>query len=300
MIKRSHFLSGVGILTSSILLASISQTTSASESGQSESVALDSIVRSQVLTNDGQEGAFSEQGISTEASRSVGFDAVTSDTVDVYVIPLSYGMPIGLLGGEEFINFSADLAYVSLEGATGDESGIGDTRVGAEYFMEKKGIIFKGVFDVKLPTGDEDVGLGSGSTDFGFAVSGRKRDGDVGFNATAGYIIRGDAKPNGFDVDYGNVINLVGGAEYRVKPALWAGANVAFVRTGTSEFNGGFEGDGLQTVDIIPNASYRLNTDMTVTLNVIIPLTESVVDGDAPGSEPDREMSFSFGLSSEF
>jgi len=293
MIKRSHILSGVGILTSSILLASISQTATASESGQGESIALDSIVRSYVTTGD-------DPSIPKEASRTVGFDAVTSDNADVYVIPLSYGMPIGLLGGEEFINFSADLAYVNLEGPAGDESGIGDTRIGAEYFIEKEGIIFKGAFDLKLPTGDEDVGLGLGSTDLGFAVSGRKRDGDIGFNATVGYILRGDAKPNGVDVDYGNVLNLVGGGEYRVKPALWVGTNLAFVHSGTSEFNGGAEGDGLQTIDLIPNASYRLNTDMTVTLDVIIPVHESVVEGDFPASDPDREMSISFGFSSEF
>lgn len=297
MIRRSSFLSGVRVLTSSILLASVSQVTLAS--GE-DSLALDSMVRSYILTNDGNDADFSEQGISKESSRSVGFDAVISDNADVYVIPLSYGMPIGLLGGEEFINFSADLAYVNLEGPSGDESGVGDTRVGAEYFMEREGIIFKGAIDLKLPTGDEDVGLGLGSTDLGFAVSGRKRDGDIGFNATAGYIIRGDAEFTGFDVDYGNVINLVGGAEYRVQPKIWAGTNVAFVRSGTSEFSGGVEGDGLQTIDLIPNASYRLNTDMTVTLDVIIPITESVVEGDAAGPEPDREMSFSFGFSSEF
>jgi hypothetical protein len=161
-------------------------------------------------------------------------------------------------------------------------------------------MIFKGALDIKLPTGSEDDGLGTGSSDLGFAVTGRKRDGDIGFNATAGYIIRGDASPNNVDVDYGNVINLVGGGEYRVKPALWFGANVAYVRSGTSEFNGDFEGDGLQTVDLIPNASYRINTDMTVTLDIIYPLSESVVEGDTPGSDPDREVSMSFGFSSEF
>jgi hypothetical protein len=46
-------------------------------------------------------------------------------------------MPISLLGGEEYINFSGDLPYVSIEAPAGDESGVGDTRVGAEYFLEK-------------------------------------------------------------------------------------------------------------------------------------------------------------------
>lgn len=300
MFKRSYILSGVKILTSSIVLISTSQIALSSEAGQGESIAIDSMTRAYVLTTDGQDAEFSEKGISSSVSKSVGFDAVSSDNVNVYAIPLAYGMPVGLLGGEEYINFSADLNYIKIEAPAGNESGVGDSRIGAEYFLEKEGIIFKGAFDLKLPTGDEDVGLGTGSIDFGFAVTGRKREGDIGFNATAGYIIRGDAKPNGFDVDYGNVINLVGGAEYQVKPALWAGANVAYVRSGTSEFNGGTEGDGLQTIDVIPNASYRLNTDMTVALNIIIPISESVVEGDNPGPDPDREMSFSFGFSSEF
>ncbi len=299
MIKRSLPLSKLGILTSSILLASVGQTVSASESGQGESFAIDTITRNYVLTNDGYDGEFSEEGISSDVRKSVGFDAITSDNVDVYTVPLSYGMEIGLLGGDEYINFSADLPYVSIESPAGDESGIGDVRVGAEYFVEKEDIIFKGAFDLKLPMGDEDVGLGTGSTDYGFAVSGRKRDGDIGVNATAAYIIRGEGSPNGFDIDYGNVISLVGGGEYQIKPSLWLGANLAYVRSGTSE-SGGFESDGLQTIDLIPNAAYRLNTDMTVTVNIILPLSESIVDGDAPGSEPDRELSMSFGFNSEF
>jgi hypothetical protein len=289
----------ISLLTSSIILISAGQAF-ASEAYQAESIALDSMTRSQILSTDGDEGSFSESGIAKQAKKSIGFESITSDNVDIYAIPLSYGLPISLLGGEEYLNLSADLPYVSIEAAPKDESGLGDIRIGAEYFIEKNNIIFKGAVDLKLPTGDEDVGLGTGSTDLGISITGRKREGDIGFNATAGYILRGDAKPNGTDVDYGNVINLVGGGEYQVKPALWVGANIAFVRTGTSEFNNGFEGDGLQTIDLNPNAAYRLSSDMTVTFDIIYPLTESVVEGDLPGPDPDREMSFSFGFNSEF
>lgn len=97
-----------------------------------------------------------------------------------------------------------------------------------------------------------------------------------------------------------SVITLAGGAEYRLQKDLWLGADLAYVRADTSEFTGGFETDGLQTLDLIPNVSYRINTDMTVTADVIYPIQESVVDGDFPGSAPDRELSFSFGFNSEF
>lgn len=286
-------------LTSSILI-SFSSSLMASEAYQAESVALDSMTRSQVLTTDGDEGEFSEKGIAKEAKKTIGFESITSDNVDIYTIPLGYGLPFSLMGGEEYINLSADLPYVNIESAAGDESGVGDIRVGAEYFIEKNSIIFKGAVDLKLPTGEEDDGLGTGSTDLGLSVTGRKREGNVGFNASAGYIFRGDASPNGFDVDYGNVLTLVGGGEYQAKPALWLGANLVFVRASTSEFSGGFEGDGLQTIDLVPNAAYRLGTDMTVTLDILYPLTESVVEGDFPGPDPDREMSISFGFNSEF
>jgi hypothetical protein len=289
----------ISLLTASILLVSTGKGF-ASEAYQAESIALDPMTRSQILSTDSDEGEFSETGISKQAKKTVGFESVTSDNVDIYILPLGYGLPISLLGGEEYLNLSTDLPYVSIEAPAGDETGLGDVRVGAEYFIEKNKIIFKGAVDLKFPTGDEDAGLGTGSTDLGLSLTGRMRKGDVGFNATAGYIFRGEADPNGIDVDYGNVLNLVGGGEFQVKPALWVGANLAYVRAGTSEFNNGIEGDGLQTVDLIPNASYRLGDDMTVTFDIIYPLTESVIEGDFPGSDPDREMSFSFGFNSEF
>ncbi len=272
----------------------------ASEAGQVESVALDPITRSYVLSNDGKEAQFSEGGISKEVSKSVGIDIVMSDNIGLYSIPLAYGMPVQLMGGEEYLNLSGDIPYFNVEAPTGDENGLGDVGFTAEYFVESNGAILKAELNLKFPTGDEDVGLGTGSTDFGIGFTGRKRMGNLGFNSTVGYIIRGDATVNNFDVDYGNVFSFSGGAEFRVQKALWLGANVAYVYSGTSEFNGGAEGDGLQTFDIIPNASYRISTNMTVTADLIYPVQESVVDGDVPADDPDREMSFSFGFNSEF
>jgi len=272
----------------------------ASEAYQGESVALDPITRSYVLSNDGKEADFSEGGISREASKSIGLDMIMSDNVDLYSIPVACGMPMQLFGGEEYLNLSGDIPYFNVEAPTGDENGLGDIGLTAEYFVENNGAILKAELNFKFPTGDEDVGLGTGSTDFGLGFTGRKRMGNLGFNSTLGYIIRGDATVNKVDVDYGNVFSFSGGAEYRVQKAFWLGANLAYVRSGTSDFDGGFEGDGLQTFDIIPNASYRINTNMTLTADLIFPVQESVVDGDFPADDPDRELSFSFGFNSEF
>ncbi len=288
------------LLVAGILAFSFTQTAIASELGQGESIVVDSISRSQILTSDSPEAEFSEKGISKEASKSVGFESVTSDNVDVYVVPLGYGLPISLLGGDEFINFSSDLPYINVELPTGNKSGLGDIRVGAEYFIEKNNIIFKAAMDVKFPTGDEEDNLGTGSTDFGFSVTGRKRSDDIGFNATAGYILRGEATVSNFKRDYGNVLLLVGGGEYKLKPNFWVGANAAYVHSGEDEFSVGGNNPGLQTMDVIPNASFRLNTDMTIVAEIIIPVQDSLVNGTAGAVEPDREVTMSFGFNSEF
>lgn len=267
---------------------------------QVESIAYDPIAREQLLTSQKYDGELSEYGIPTSSKRTIGFEIVSSDNADAYVIPASYGYPVSLLGGGEYLNLSADLQYVNLEGPLGDKGGVGDSRIGAQYYLKQGTSIYSATADFKLPTGDEDDGLGTGSTDFGFSFGIRNRIDRLGFNASAGYIIRGDGKPNGFDVDYGNVVTLVAGAEFRVKPDFWVGADIAVAHTGTSEFTGGFKADGLQTIDFIPHAFYRLCEDMDATFNIFYPLSESVVKGDANGAKPDREMSLGFGLNARF
>lgn len=287
------------VLALSLLGLLSGQAMSAQEDSESKTIALDPIARSYLLSNSGKEANFSENGVSKEDSKSVGFEVVSSESANVYSIPIAYGKPLQLLGGEEYINLSADIPYINAEGAAGSENGLGDIGLAVEYFIEKESIVFKTEASMKLPTGDEKVGLGSGATDFGMAFTGRKRMEQLGFNATVGYILRGEATISSQDIDYGNVITLSGGAEYRLQKDLWAGANLAYVRTGTTDY-AGFEQDGLQTLDLIPNISYRVNTDITITADLILPVQESVIDGDFPFDAPDREISFSIGFNSEF
>lgn len=278
------------VLSSAVLASSVDQ---------SESILLDPLTRSYVSSTDSLDGDFAEKGIAKEESRTVGAEVVSSEDVNVYAIPLSYGIPISLMGGEEYLNVSADLPYVMSDTAAGEESGIGDIRFGAEYFFERKNMILKVSADIKLPTGDGDKFLGTDSTDVGFSFTGRKREGMLGFNATGAYVFRGEGDVAGTTRDYGNMLSLSGGAEYKLGQRLWGGVNGAFVRSGTTDIDG-FEADGLQTIDVIPNISFRFNTDMTIVGTLVIPLHESVVDGDAKGDEPDRETSINFSFTSDF
>lgn len=211
------------LLHGAIALPLLFATSSAfsSAAGQAESVALDSLTRSYVLSTDSRDAEFAEQGIAKEESRSVGLDIVSSDNVDLYSVPLSYGIPMSVLGEEEFLNVGADIPYFSAEDPAGGENGLGDISLGAEYFVEQNDMIVKLGVDLKLATGDEEKSLGTDSTDIGVSLTGRKRDGMLGYNATAAYVIRGEGTVFGVKRDYGNMISLSGGGEYKLAYGLW-------------------------------------------------------------------------------
>lgn len=288
------------LLLGTISLSTMPITAIGEPHGESaNSIAVESITRSYVQSNRGQEAAFSEFGIAKSESKSVGLELVVAEDTEIYSVPLSYGVPMGLLGGEEFLNISMDLPYISTETSVGDESGIGDIAVAAEYYIERESTILKAQINYKMPTGDEEKGLGSGSNDVGFGVTGRKRVGQFGFNSTVGYIIRGEAEINNIDIEYGNIVSLLAGTEYRLQPTIWLGVNLAYVREGTSDHSG-FEENGLQTLDVIPNVTYQFNEKINVTADLIYPLQESEVKGDFSMPEPDREISISVGFNSEF
>jgi len=75
-------------------------------------------------------------------------------------------------------------------------SGIGDVMVRAGRRIvseEKAGIELTGSVAVKLPTADEDKGLGTGETDYGVFMLLNKRFGTIALMAQVGYLVRGDA-----------------------------------------------------------------------------------------------------------
>lgn len=79
---------------------------------------------------------------------------------------------------------------------TQTESGIGDVliRAGRRIVSEKKtGIELTGSVAVKLPTADEEKGLGTGETDYGAFMLLNKHFDTIALIAQVGYLVRGDA-----------------------------------------------------------------------------------------------------------
>lgn len=122
----------------------------------------------------------------------------------------------------ESYDLTASIPFHSLSvsggGVSASESGIGDAvlRGGKRLWRDEQAAFsLNGALTLKLATGDENKGLGTGGTDVGASLSGTRKVGAYAFTALAGYTQVGE--PSG--VTYDNVVS------YGI------GANRSFTRT---------------------------------------------------------------------
>ena len=143
-------------------------------------------------------------------------DFGTSVNNELYTLQQEFGYV------SDSFDFSASIPFhnfpVSGGGLSSSESGIGDAvlRGGRRLWRDKQSkFSITGALKIKLATGDENKGLGTGATDIGMSVSGTRRIGAYGYTVLAGYTQVGG--PTG--VTYDNVVS------YGI------GANRSFTRT---------------------------------------------------------------------
>ena len=101
---------------------------------------------------------------------------------------------------------------VSGGGLSSTESGMGDAvlRGGGRLWRDEGGIFsLNGALTLKLATGDENKGLGTGATDIGVSLSGTRKIGAYAVTALAGYTRVGDPAGVVYDdvVSYGVGVN---------------------------------------------------------------------------------------------
>ncbi len=213
------------------------------------------------------EAVTAPQGVET------GMQMVIADKTKIVIIPLSYILPIDVIGGK--LSLGAGIPWVSKTTADDEDtkSGLGDIsfKVTHDYGDE---VYFRRIFSliVKLPTGDEAAKfsdgsaapLGKGSLDYAFAFSGIRRIGSFRIIGNAGYRLNGDFKDtdNNQTINYGNIMNLLAGAEYKLNSQLFPFAYVRMVETGESEtvWTGGSSKnqDDVTAIDLITGARYKL------------------------------------------
>lgn len=114
-----------------------------------------------------------------------------------------------------------------------NESGLGDIWLSASYeteFIPPELFYLDLTGKIKLPTADEDKGLGTGETDYTLQADLFKPLGQFTPFATVAYKIKGD--PSGVDLD--NVFYLSGGSDFRISDNSNIGASLDFQEASTS------------------------------------------------------------------
>lgn len=157
--------------------------------------------------------SWSEFRLAGGAEFTSGSYGATEDT-DIFYIPVSASYET------ENFRFSGTVSYLQIEGPGGviggdggvvigpgtgtvtSESGIGDTILAATYNLYPQSAdapFFEITAKVKLPTADEEKGLGTGEMDYSIQADVFQAFGNVTPFATIGYKMRGD--PDGFDLE---------------------------------------------------------------------------------------------------
>lgn len=152
-----------------------------------------------------------------------------------------FSVPLNLVHERGPLTLSASFSWLTVKGpatvvggsgaprpTTASESGLGDIYAGATYqFGSLGGVVdVSGSARVKLPTADEDRGLGTGAADYYAELTFFRTFGSVTPFLTAGYRVLGDADT--YDLRDGAYAS--GGAHFRLSAATVVTALVSWRR----------------------------------------------------------------------
>lgn len=130
----------------------------------------------------------------------------------------------------------------------------GDSRCDLKYVLTGNGWFKSSLLaSLKIPTGDEDKGFGSGNVDYGFSLLSQFTRGKMAFYLNPGVIFPSDPDTAGADISYKTMATLFAGLEYIYSPA-WSFA--AQLNTFTSPLSD----TGIDTLD---NPSVELALGLT-------------------------------------
>ncbi|MCD6413238.1 MAG: hypothetical protein J7L54_03745 [Elusimicrobia bacterium] len=223
-----------------------------------------------------------------------GLDMVFTDKMKIFIIPVSYTLPFSLAGK---LSVGAGIPYVvrtitDWYNVDHTNSGLGDVSVNAKYDWGDE-VYFRLISSliVKIPTGDTDktyvvdqwgttltVPLGRGSWDVAAAVTAIRRIaafriiGNIGFRHNGKY----ENSSAGTTTDYGEVFNLLAGAEYRLNSRISPYGNLRFIKIAESQVesaSGNYGNwDDLTAIDFITGLKYKVISAVSANLGIEWPV----------------------------
>lgn len=237
-----------------------------------------------------------------QSSFMLGAQFVSTHHSHIFNIPASYGRPVSFFEADERISFNANLAYVDTSNPAlpKEEASMGDASIGVDYhyYNETSSLMVFPALTVKLATGDEDKGLGTGSTDIATSIVIKKSFSNTALNAKVAYMYKGEGKPSNIEWDYGDVFALDISGRHEVIPGLWLGVNAIYLDQGKNENKTSNTKSGAISIfDLIPTLTYRFKDLFNINTRYAFSISENV---DKGATEPDRENSFSLSITRDF
>ncbi len=247
--------------------------------------------------------------ISEVPVKAITVEAMISDDIQTYNIPISYGFPLSLTGNKELLNLKLNLPFTKREFEDLEDSGLGDISFTANYLIRFTQLLMDSKLVIKAPTGeveDADVPLGTGSTDVALYFNGTWYFEKYALKAGIGYAYNGNYDLMGTDIYHGDEYLLSAGGDYNINETMKAGALLSYSNRAEDEFKnpgGSSYAPGIITLDLTPSFTYLWKTyNAEFNASVSIPVYDSWNSdkGNDYSYDPDRSVKFNIGVSKPF
>ncbi|MBF0328026.1 MAG: hypothetical protein HQL10_02615 [Nitrospirae bacterium] len=224
----------------------------------------------------------------------VGIDSTMSSNKKVFNIPISHSFSerTAIVGNVPFMF----VKYQEADGNWNKSSSIGDISLTLKQrFGDEKEIEYQTLITGKLPSGDQDAGLGSGSYDVGLTQRIIKRIDIFRFIGSGGYIHPiNTPKVYGQKVNYGDSFTWMAALDANVAKQLriWTGLKLSGSVTQGTKIEGVEQQDRLSTVDVTPEVKYFFTDKRALNLGVNIPVSTSYNCVNAEKRKPSLTFGF--------
>jgi hypothetical protein len=231
----------------------------------------------------------------------IGIDALMSNNLKVYTIPLSY-----TINRNFAIQANIPIVTAKFEDSnatSNTNTGIGDMSVTLKHRIgsENATAALFTLVTTKFATGNADKGLGTGSYDITLTEKVIKRFG--GFRGT---LMAGVTQPLNkptilnSEVEYGTTLSYMAAVEHTIGLAdLWFGVRAEGLHAFESKIDRIAQGNALTTLDLAPELKYYFKRNVSVNLGANIPVYTNYATLQG-GASNTRDPSFTFGVSMMF
>ena len=222
----------------------------------------------------------------------LGLDSYFSDKQQIFNLPLGYSFTDNLYA--ELVLPVGTVYHQNGTGAWLSDGSIGDVALSGRYVLGSGNLGLGSTLTMQFPSGDPEKGLGTGTYDLSLTEKVVYRRGLFLFTGLLGYTYRmGAPTIYGQSVTFGDTFAwMVSGHLQAWLDRLWVGLKVCGTITSPSKIQGAGQGDGLTTVDLVPEMKFFFTKSSAVTAGVMIPVATRY---DVPGRD-DREVVGNIGL----